>query len=87
MEKIAIAATFTAESLEPVLSFWSNELDTSWEIKFAPYNQVFQQLLDRASLILQNREGINVVLIRFEDWERFGKKGDEEKWKKNLRTI
>ena len=40
-------------------------------VRFAPYNQVFQQLLDPPSLLAQNRGGINVVLVRFEDWVRF----------------
>ncbi len=38
-------------------------------IKFAPYDQVFQQLLDPASLLSTNRRGLNVVLIRLFDWE------------------
>lgn len=71
MEKpatIAITATFTAEPLEAVLHFWMHELDLPLTLAFAPYNQVFQQLLDPTSLLAQNHQGINVVLIRFEDW-------------------
>jgi FkbH-like protein len=44
------------------------ELDYSYELRFAPYNQVFQQLLDPASLLCSNRDGVNVLLIRFADW-------------------
>ncbi|MCA1601397.1 MAG: hypothetical protein LC776_07060, partial [Acidobacteria bacterium] len=50
-QTIAITATFTAEPIEESLSFWMQELDISSEIEFAPYNQVFQQLLDPASLL------------------------------------
>src|SRR5437762_7446139 len=68
---VAVSATFTAEALEPALAFWLNELKLDYQIRFAPYNQVFQQLLDPASLLAQNRNCLNVVLARFEDWARF----------------
>src|ERR1051326_3740923 len=68
---IAITATFTAETLEPTLAFWLRELKFDYQIRFAPYNQVFQQLLDPAGLFAGNRNGLNVVLVRFEDWARF----------------
>ncbi|GEM_PF-453932 len=66
---VAIAATFTAEPVEESLSFWLSELDIPSKIEFAPYSQVFQQLLDPNSLLSQNRNGINVILLRVEDWE------------------
>src|SRR5690242_4709459 len=44
------------------------ELGLDGEIRFAAYNQVFQELLDPAGLFARNTGGINVVLIRFEDW-------------------
>lgn len=68
---IAITATFTAEGLEPVLSFWARELGWECGIRFAPYNQVFQQLLDPSGLLARNRGGVNVALLRMEDWARF----------------
>ena len=68
---IAVAATFTAEPIAESLAFWMRELELPSEIVFAPYNQVFQQLLDPASLLAQNRRGVNIVLVRFEDWLRF----------------
>jgi len=68
---LAISATFTSEALEPTLAFWLAELKLDFQVRFAPYNQVFQQLLDSASLLSSNRNGMNVVLVRFEDWARF----------------
>jgi len=68
---IAISATFTAEALEPVLAFWLRELKLDCQIRFASYNQVFQELLDPSGLLAGNRNGINVLLVRFEDWVRF----------------
>lgn len=69
---LAVAASFTAEPLAETLAFWANELGLSHDIRFAPYNQLFQQLLDPAGLLRTNRNGVNVVLLRFEDWTRFG---------------
>jgi FkbH-like protein len=68
MHVIALTATFTAEPVEEPLNFWMNELDTPCIVKFSPYNQVFQQLLDPASTLSTNLGGLNVVLIRLEDW-------------------
>jgi FkbH-like protein len=68
---LAVAASFTAEPLGETLAFWMNELGLAYDIRFAPYNQLFQQILDPASLLAANRTGINVVLLRFEDWMRF----------------
>jgi FkbH-like protein len=67
--KLAIAATFVAEPLEQPLLFWTRELELREEIVFAPYNQVFQELLDPTSLFASNRDGINVILARLEDWQ------------------
>jgi FkbH-like protein len=68
---IAISASFTAEAVEPTLAFWLRELKLDFQIRFAAYNQVFQQLLDPGGLFAGNRNGLNVVLVRFEDWARF----------------
>ncbi len=53
----AISATFTADLLKEPLSFWLGRLGLDLPVRFAPYNQVFQQLLDPASLLAQNRGG------------------------------
>jgi len=67
---IAITATFTPEPVEESVAWWMNQLGVPAVIRFAPYNQVFQQLLDEESLVSKNRDGINVHLIRMEDWWR-----------------
>src|SRR3954453_23359102 len=69
---IAISATFTAEAIQPGLAFWAGELGLEYEIRFAGYNQLFQELLDPAGLFARNRSGINVALVRFEDWRQAG---------------
>ncbi len=65
---IVISATFTADAIEPMLAFWSRELGSDYRVRLAPYNQVFQLLLDPAGELAANRDGVNVVLVRFEDW-------------------
>ena len=39
---VAIAATFTVEPILPALRFLLSEAGLDLEVKFAPYNQVFQ---------------------------------------------
>jgi FkbH-like protein len=67
---IAISANFTAEPVGDSLSFWMEELEFPGAIEFGPYDQVFQQLLDPGSMLSKNKCGLNVVLIRLEDWAR-----------------
>jgi amino acid adenylation domain-containing protein/FkbH-like protein len=76
-EKIVIAGTFTAEPLAEPLEFWLKELDLPACVQFAPYNQVFQQLLDPQSLLSRNGEGLNVLLVRMEDWASLAGDGAE----------
>jgi amino acid adenylation domain-containing protein/FkbH-like protein len=68
-QTIAVCGTFTAEPLEEPLRFWLDELEIPGRIKFAPYDQVFQQLLNPASVLSANHHGLNVLLIRLSDWE------------------
>lgn len=66
---IAVGATFTVEPLEQPLAFWLQKLQIPSAIEFAPYNQIFQQLLDPSSIFSNNQSGINVILVRLEDWQ------------------
>nr|WP_278287483.1 HAD-IIIC family phosphatase [Ruminiclostridium josui] len=79
--KIAVASTFTAEPVEDYISWWCKQFGIKNEVVFAPYNQVFQQLLDETSLISLN-DGVNILLIRFEDWLRNNMSEDAEQIKK-----
>jgi FkbH-like protein len=72
-DAIAIAATFTTEPLSASLQYWLDQLKIPAKIEFAPYNQVVQALLDTGGMFASNKRGLNVVLLRFEDWERFRK--------------
>ena len=68
--KIVIAATFVAEPLLPYLSFVLDKAGLAFGVQFSPYHQVFQELLSSTSLLATNGGGINVVLVRIEDFVR-----------------
>ena len=67
---VAIAASFTAEPILPSLQFMLKAAGLDLNIKFAPYDQVFQELLSPTSLLAQNVGGIDIVLVRVEDFAR-----------------
>jgi len=69
-QTVIIAATFTADLLEPPLQLWMRALDIAADVVLAPYAQIMQELLNPASVLAQNRDGFNVLLIRVEDWIR-----------------
>ena len=66
--KVVISSTFVAEPLREALETWLSELRIVATVLFAPYNQVFQQLLDPASSLTTNKRGLNVILLRPSDW-------------------
>jgi len=73
MKKVALSASFTAEVIQPSLEFLLEKIGYGAEIAFAPYNQIFQELLNPGSLLRSNTEGVNVILLRFEDWLHYQK--------------
>lgn len=72
---LTVAATFTAEPLDDVLEFWASELDWPLRVEHAPFNQVFQQLLDPASQLHANHSGVGALLLRLEDWAPAERRG------------
>ncbi len=67
---VVIASSFTADPLLGPLSLMLEESGLVTPAVLAPYGQPFQQLLDANSAFAHNRDGVNVLLIRFEDWLR-----------------
>ena len=65
--RILIGATFTAAPLEEPLRFWTGELSLPHDVVFAPYQQLFQNLLDIAGPFATNVSGANVALFRIDD--------------------
>lgn len=66
--KLAISATFTAEPIQHSIDFWMYQLDLPYSVEFAPFNQIFQSLLDPSSEFARNPDGINVILFRWQDF-------------------
>lgn len=75
--RFAISASFTAEPLRPVIAFWEKPLNSKFEIRFAPYNQITQSLLNASSDLGTNTHGANVVLVRLEDLGQFQLEGQD----------
>jgi amino acid adenylation domain-containing protein/FkbH-like protein len=86
-QTIAICGTFTTEPLEEPLRFWLDELGMPGSIKFAPYDQVFQQLLDPASVLSTNRNGLNVLLIRLNDLKSRANEHQVDEFVRAIRTA
>ncbi|WP_256756847.1 non-ribosomal peptide synthetase [Cohnella sp. WQ 127256] len=66
---VVVSATFTVEHIGEHVNWWCRQFDLPVRVSFAPYHQVFQELLDHGSLLGRN-DGVNVFMIRFEDWIR-----------------
>jgi len=67
---LAIAATFTSDPLIPALRFALQEAGLSLDVRAAPYHQLLQELRSSTSPLATNAGGIDVVVVRFEDFVR-----------------
>ena len=70
-DTIVVASTFTTDLLSPGLDFWKRELRLRLDVEYSPYNQVFQELLNPGGSLLSNAGGMNVILLKWDDWLRF----------------
>ena len=77
--KIFIAATYTSEPLAEAIQAFLTPFSPT--VKFAPYNQLFAQLLDPLSEMRGSQAYRKVILLRPEDWLRYSTE------KKELRQI
>jgi len=68
LPEVIVAASFTAEPIEPALQFWADAVVSPVRVAFAPYGQIFQELLSPTSLFRANRTGLNVILLNLADW-------------------
>src|SRR5437588_4347847 len=64
---LAVAATFTAEPMQPALEYLLQVAGLKLSVTFAPYNQVLPELISNSSTLATNRKGVNVILVRLED--------------------
>ncbi|MGB5810354.1 MAG: HAD-IIIC family phosphatase [Polyangiales bacterium] len=68
---VRVAATFTAEPLSEPLELLLELVGLPADVRFADYNQVLQTLLAPSGVLFDDDTGVNVVLVRCEDWVRF----------------
>ncbi len=66
--ELCLASTFTSEPIEDTIEFWGDHFDFAPRVQFAPYNQIFQQLLGNRSVFRENNDGVNAILLSLEDW-------------------
>ncbi|MBI4206778.1 MAG: FkbM family methyltransferase [Betaproteobacteria bacterium] len=66
--RLVIASNFTVEPIEDALNFWGAHFSAPLHLEFAPFDQIFQQLLDGESALRRNRDGVNVILLALEEW-------------------
>jgi FkbH-like protein/FkbM family methyltransferase len=66
--KLVLASNFTADPVEDSLKFWAAHFNLQTDIEFAPYDQIFQQLLQAESAFRRNTTGVNIILLQLEKW-------------------
>jgi FkbH-like protein len=67
---VVLAATFTVDPVVKSLAFLISETGLDLDVTLAFYNQIYQELLDPNGQFARNSQGVNVVLLRLEDWWR-----------------
>src|SRR5215831_14088732 len=73
---ITVTANFTAEPLSDILNYWIEFLRLGpVRLVFSGYNQVFQELVAPNNLLSSNQPGVNLLLLRVEDWARDQEQG------------
>ncbi len=69
-QSLVISATFTADPVGAPLEYVLRLIGLPSVVQMAPYNQVFQQLLDPSSPLAANAASTSVLLVRLEDFVR-----------------
>lgn len=64
---VAISATFKPDPVKDYISWWGRQFGYDIDVGLSPGNDVIGQLTDDRSLLLTNK-GVNILLVRFEDW-------------------
>lgn len=83
---VVAASTFTAEPIRPYVKWWGEQFGLRLDIHFAPYHQVFQELLNPDSA-LSSEGDAGLLLVRFEDWLRDDRSPEDKQIKKLERAF
>jgi len=68
--RVRVSASFTADPITDGLQFWADRFALPVAVELAGYNQLFQELLDPQSGTRSNAGGVNLLVLRIEDWLR-----------------
>lgn len=85
--RIVIASNFTAGAVDKALHYCLTRLQLPASIEHAPYDQVFQQLLEPGSLLNNNRSGINIVLLRLQGWLENSREGNGDATSQSFDSV
>lgn len=64
---VVLAGTYTLDPFVPVLDHWAQMLSLPLQVRPPIYGRLHQQLLDPHSDLRQNRDGLNLIALRWED--------------------
>ena len=86
---IAISATFTAEAIQPGLAFWARRTGSRSRRSVSPaITSSSKHCWTREVCLRAIGGGVNVALVRFEDWLRDGgEAGLEERARKLVEAV
>jgi len=84
---IVIASTFEPEGLRNALAFWLDELDCPSDVKFVATSGISEEAQAWGSPWAPSHAGLNVVLLRPEDWLRSGITGFRQNVRNLIRAI
>ncbi|MFS0838697.1 HAD-IIIC family phosphatase [Paenibacillus sp. 1P03SA] len=83
---VTAVSTFTADPIRPYVSWWGEQFGTRIDVRFAPYQQVFQELLNPDSSF-SSEEAAGLLLVRFQDWLRDDRSPEAQQIKKLERAL
>ena len=76
-QTLTITANFTADPIVEPLAYWMDELRIPTQIELAPFDQIFQQLLDPTSLLARNADGANILFLQWREGQAPGSQARE----------
>lgn len=71
--------SFVLEVIKPYIKKFAQIFNYKIKMDFTDYNQVLQELINEESKLSLNKDGINVILVRLEDYIRDNKGDIDEK--------
>jgi len=82
--RVAVAGTFTLDPLQEALTHALELAGHRAVVEMAPYAQLFQQLVDPASLLRRGQDGANLLVLRWEDWFGARDAADEQAFERHF---